>query len=138
VATGEDLGIQLELFSDVPPAAADQMLDAFCHTLTLVFVDRELLESSDALFDWLRDCFAHTARSTGRHGMIVLALEERVGVKFVKWPGLEFCQVRPVQEFGEYAIRAAMVALLVLHETRVLLEGAFPRAVGRRRSQRGS
>jgi hypothetical protein len=54
LATGEDLGIQLELFSDAPPQPAPETMDAFCHTLVVVFADRALVaKGSAALWDWL-------------------------------------------------------------------------------------
>ena len=80
LATGEDLGIQLEVFSDTPPQAAPATLDAFCHTLVVVFADQAFLSKSPAaLWDWLVDCWAHTDASNGRHLMVVVAMDERQG-----------------------------------------------------------
>lgn len=128
LATGEDLGIQLEVFAAAPPHSVAQTLDGFAHTLTLVLVDSEFLRNGDAaLWDWLAECWSHVDASNGRHAMVVLPMEERLGDQFCrKHPALQTLQVRAVQEFGERAIRPAMLALLLLHECRVLLARALP------------
>src|SRR5271156_1405710 len=69
VASGADLGVQLEVFYDAPPIAAGPFLDNFCHTLVLVLVDNELLKVNVGLFEWLAVCFAHASASSGRHRM---------------------------------------------------------------------
>jgi hypothetical protein len=122
VATGEDLGVQLKVFSDAPSDPAAEVLDSFCHTLTLVLADTALVHRDrQALHDWLAACWARSDASRGRHRMIVIPMEERIGAQFSSLPGLETLQTRPVQTLGEYAIRPAMVGLLALHEARVLL-----------------
>lgn len=126
VVSGADLGVQLEVFSGVPPMDAGPFLDNFCHTLILVLADNEFLKADDKPFEWLAACFAHASRSSGRHRMLAYAMEERLGAKFAARRGLEGCQIKPVQEFGEFAIRPAMLALRVLHEARVLLASALP------------
>ena len=132
LATGEDLGIQLELFSDTPPQAAPETLDAFCHTLVVVFADQAFLaKSSVALWDWLVSCWTHTDASNGRHLMLVVAMDERRGRAFTtKRPELEALQLLQVYDLGEYAIRPAMLALRMLHECRVLLATALPTTNG--------
>lgn len=134
LATGEDLGIQLELFSDTPPQAAPETLDAFCHTLVVVFADQVFLsKSSVALWDWLVSCWTHTDASNGRHLMLVVAMDERQGRAFTaKRPELEALQLLLVYDLGEYAIRPAMLALRILHECRVLLATALPTTNGHR------
>jgi len=58
LTTGEDLGIQLEVFSVAPPEPATGTLDAFCHTAVVVFIDRALLDKSDdSLWEWLVECW---------------------------------------------------------------------------------
>ena len=123
LATGEDLGIQLELFSDTPPQAAPETLDAFCHTLVVVFADQALLAKTSAtLWDWLVRCWAHADASNGRHLMLVVAMDERQGRSFTaKRPELEALQLLQTHSLGEYAVRPAMLALRILHESRVLL-----------------
>jgi hypothetical protein len=123
LATGEDLGIQLELFANAPPQAAPATLDAFCHTLVVVFADQALLgKGSAALWDWLLSCWTHTDSSNGRHLMLVVAMDERPGRAFIdKRPGLEALQLLQVHSLGEHAIRPAMLSLRVVHECRVLL-----------------
>lgn len=134
LATGEDLGIQLELFSDTPPQAAPETLDTFCHTLVVVFADQAFLSRSEAaLWDWLASCWTHTDASNGRHLMLVVAMDERQGRAFTaKRPELEALQLLQVYGLGEYAIRPAMLALRMLHECRVLLATALPTNNGHR------
>lgn len=127
LASGEDLGIELKLFSVAPPHLVPETLDSFSHTLTIVLVDTEFLKNEDsALWDWLAECWRHTDASQGRHGMLAVPMEERQGDKVVaKRPVLSTLQMRAVQELGERAIRPAMLALRVLHECRLLLAGAL-------------
>jgi hypothetical protein len=56
LATGEDLQIQLRVFSGTPPRSAAQLLEGFDHTLTLVLIDAEFLRDNAALWDWLGYC----------------------------------------------------------------------------------
>lgn len=134
LATGEDLGIQLEFFADPPPQAAPETLDAFCHTLVVVFADQAFLsKSSAALWDWLVNCWTHTDASKGRHLMLVVAMDERQGRAFTaKRTELEPLQLLQNHSLGEYAIRPAMLALRILHECRVLLATALPTTNGHR------
>lgn len=135
LATGEDLGIQLEAFSGHPglTKSAKDTLDSFCHTMTIVLVDRGLLERGEAaLWDWLRDCWIHTRASAGRHGILVVPLDERVGDRFSRQrPELATIQLLQVAQLGERAIRPAMLALRLLHECRLLLAKALPAVSGR-------
>ena len=132
--SGDDLGIQLEVFSTAPKVPGDvrQTLDSFCHTLTVVLIDRSLLEQGgDALWDWLAGCWAHTSASNGRHSMLAIAMDERIGFQFSrKRTMLGTLQLQQVSNLGERAIRPAMLALRVLHECRVLLAAAIPPAPG--------
>ena len=132
LATGDDLGIQLEVFSAPPKTKPPDALDNFCHSLTVVFVDRSLLDKTDpALWDWLADCWLHTAASEGRHAMIALPMDERIGNEFSsKRPSLGALQLLHTHELGERAIRPAMFALRLLHESRILLAAALPVAAG--------
>ncbi len=130
VAAGAGLGVQLELFANAPPLAADRFLDNFRHTLVVVFVDHGLLGAEPSLFTWLKACFRHVSETGDRHGILVLALEERLGERFAECAGLGERQVATVQAFGERALRPGMVALRVLHEARVLLAAAMPRREG--------
>src|SRR5438034_693839 len=71
LASGEDLGIQLEVFATAPKDTPQTTLDSFSHTVTVVLIDRELLEKSeDALWDWLSGCWDITRQSNGRHAMV--------------------------------------------------------------------
>jgi hypothetical protein len=130
LASGDDLGIQLEVFATAPRAdhGPAQILDIFCHTLTVVFVDHALLtKGGEPLWDWLADCWTHTQFSKGRHSMMVFPMDERVGDEFVgKRAAFRTLQLRQVHEFGERAIRPAMLALCLLHECRKLLASALP------------
>src|SRR6185437_10044921 len=72
LATGDDLGIQSQLFSAAPPLDPGSMLNSVCHTLTLVLVDHALLGVPDAAFwEWLERCWSVTKASNGRHAMLV-------------------------------------------------------------------
>jgi hypothetical protein len=123
LATGEDLGIQVQPFTSTPPEPAAQMLDAFCHTLVIVLVGSGLLEDKDpALLNWVEACWKHVAASDGRHGAIALPLNEELRDDFTaKRAGLSALQIRPAHEFGEAVIRPAMVALFALDRSRLLL-----------------
>src|SRR5262245_58921361 len=79
LAAGDDLGVQLEVFSAVPGSRASPttVMDSFCHSLVVALVDAGLLNSGgDALFDWLAQCWTHVDRSAGRHGMLVAPMDE--------------------------------------------------------------
>jgi hypothetical protein len=130
LASGEDLGIQLRIFFAAPQTdySVAQTLDSFCHTLTVVLIDRALLDKGgDSLWDWLSECWKHTNASNGRHALLAVPMDERLGDQFSrKRPALGTIQVRQVYELGERAIRPAMLALCVLHECRILLATALP------------
>jgi hypothetical protein len=134
LATGEDLGIQLELFADTPPQAAPETLDAFCHTLMVVFADQAFLSKSPAaLWDWLVGAWTHADASNGRHLMLVVAMVEREGRTFLnKRPDFAPIQLLQTHSLGEHAVRPAMLALRILHECRVLLATALPALDGHR------
>src|SRR5690242_19152635 len=60
LATGDDLGIQLEVLTDAPSRTAPEVLDAFCHTLAIIFIDRALLDKTTSSFwDWLVHCWPY-------------------------------------------------------------------------------
>lgn len=132
LATGEDLGIQIEVFGGPPALGATAIVDSFCHTVTVVLADSTFLNrGGDPLWDWLVDCWNLTRASNGRHAMLVVALDERVGKRFLgKRPGLASLQLLQVHSLGEPAIRPAMFALLLLHECRVRLAGALSPSLG--------
>jgi hypothetical protein len=130
LATGEDLGIQLQSFAAAPRSecSAAQTIEHFCHTLTIVLIDHSLLDKGDdSLWDWLAECWTRTNASKGRHSMLAVPMEERLGDQFSqKRSALRTLQFRTVYELGERAIRPAMLALRVLHECRLLLARALP------------
>lgn len=134
LATGEDLGIQMGVFSDTPPQPVADTLDAFCHSLVVVFADQAFLsKSSPALWNWLVGSWAHTDSSNGRHLMLVVAMDERQGHAFTsKRAELEALQLLQVHSLGEFAVRPAMLALRILHESRLLLATALPAIDGHR------
>jgi len=120
-----------KVFTDTPLRQARlTCLDAFCHTLTVVFVDRALLDKSSAPFwDWLVQCWTHTDASNERHAMLAVAMDERIGRAFTqKRNELETIQLLQTLRSGEFAIRPAMLALRILHECRLLVSD---RAAGR-------
>ena len=132
LATGDDLGVQLEIFSTLPALVPAQVLDAFCHTVTVVFVDRALLDKAgDPMWDWLAECWTLTSASNGRHAMLAIAMDERTGRLYSdKRPSLASHQLLQVHDLGESAIRPAMLALRVLHECRLRLAEALPKVPG--------
>lgn len=132
LASGDDLGIQLEIFSAVPMLTPARVLDAFCHTVTLVFADRALLDQAGApLWDWLAECWSLTSASNGRHAMLAIAMDERTGRLYSdKRPSLASHQLLQVYDLGESAMRPAMLALRVLHECRLRLAEALPKVPG--------
>lgn len=128
LATGEDLGIQLGVFSAAPAHGAAKTLDAFCHTVTIVLVDQALMDKTDdALWDWLAECWASTSASNGRHAMIAVPMDERIGHRFsAKRSTLASNQMLSLHDLGERAIRPAMLSLRILHECRARLAEALP------------
>src|SRR5208282_5084464 len=76
LATGEDMGIQLEVFSTAPDLDPATKLDNFCHSLTVVIADRCLLDNADdLLWDWWEKCWTFTDASKGRHAIFVVAMD---------------------------------------------------------------
>jgi len=136
LATGEDLGLQWELFDKKPQKGVAETLDSFCHTLTVVLVDTKFLEQGDdELWDWLADCWNAARVSRGRHGMLAVAMDERTGRAFSgKRPDLGSLQLLEVQALGERAIRPAMLALRLLHQCRLLLAQALSPLAGQKQA----
>ncbi len=131
LATGEDLGIQLEVFSAAPELGASEVLESFSHTLTIVLLDRGLLSVGDALCNWLAECWRVTKGSKGRHALLVVPMDERIGQQFLaQCPALATLQLLLAHDLGEHAIRPAMLALRLLHECRILLAAALPSTHG--------
>ena len=98
------------------------MLDAFCHTLVIVLIDGALNAGDDPLWNWIEACWGQVRASDGRHAAIGLPFDERTRDAFVKKrPGMDALQLKAAHEFGEPAIRPAMVALFALHQARLLL-----------------
>ncbi|MDK2743737.1 MAG: toll/interleukin-1 receptor domain-containing protein [Nitrospira sp. BO4] len=127
LATGEDLGIQLEVFSVAPVLDVTKTLDTFCHTVTVVLVDHALLDkTNDALWDWLAECWVSTSASKGRNAMLAVPMDERVGHRFsAKRSALASHQLLSLHDLGESAIRPAMLSLRILHECRIRLAEAL-------------
>lgn len=134
LATGEDLGIQLEVFATAPafvdPATK---LDSVCHTLTVVLLGPALLEKGDdLLWDWLVRCWQHTDRSGDRHRLLVVAMNESLGDQFIaKSAELQSLQLLQASHLDrERATRPSSLALRMLHECRLLLAEALPATSG--------
>ncbi len=134
LATGEDLGLQLESFAAAPARLPAETLDGFGHTLTVVLVDRALLDKGgDPLWDWIEGCWQHTNASSGRHAMLAVPMEERIGRAFsAKRPALASLQLLQAHDLGEHAIRPAMLSLRLLHQCRLLLAAALPVIFGKK------
>lgn len=132
LATGEDLGIQLEVFEGSPAMTAAALLDSFCHTVTVVLVDHSLLnKGGNDLWDWLAECWTLTNASNGRHSMLAIPMDERIGNAFsAKRMQFQNLQLLQVHSLGERAIRPGMLALRLLHECRIVLAEALPKVAG--------
>jgi TIR domain len=127
LASGQDLGIQLEVFAASPTRDVAHTLDSFCHTVVVVLADRNLLDKTDsATWDWLAECWVHSNVSNGRHAMLIIPMDERIGQEVgIKRPELGALQLLQVQDLGERAIRPGMLALRLLHECRLVLARAL-------------
>jgi hypothetical protein len=134
LASGEDLGIQTEVFRAKPQVAgsAAEVVERFSHTLVVVLADHALLDrDGEDLWDWLADCWRHIDASGGRHAILPVVMDERIGEKISgKRPGLETLQFLPVAKLGEREIRPAVLALQLLHRCRLLLAGPLPTLPG--------
>jgi hypothetical protein len=96
--------------------------------MIVVLVDSRLLNSEEALWDWLAACWTSVRRSKKRHGMLAVVPDERTGQAFLnKRRGFETLQLLYVHDLGERAMRGTMLALRLLHNCRVLLASALPR-----------
>jgi hypothetical protein len=128
LATGDDLGVQLEAFSTTPKNGVEITLDSFCHTVSVILIDQKLLdEGEESFWDWLAACWKHTRASLGRHALIAVAMDERVGRRFTqKRPEFQTLQLLQGHDLGERAIRPAIFALRLLHECRLVLARALP------------
>jgi hypothetical protein len=123
LATGEDLGIQLQVFSQAPPLRPAETVEGFRHTLIVALVDRAMLDKAEpAVWDWLAEYWELARASQGRHALLAVPMEERIGDAFLrKRPSLANLQLLQHYSLGERAIRPAMLALRLLHECRRLL-----------------
>lgn len=130
----DDLGIQLEAFSSAPQLerGVGETLDAFCHTLTIVLLGRRFFDDNDhATWDWLAECWLHTNASGGRHGLLITRMEDAGGCNIAQRNrAFENYQISPHGRLEEHAVRPAVFALCVLHESRLLLAKGLPNAEG--------
>jgi hypothetical protein len=130
LATGDDLGIQLECFTSVPGTglSGSQTLDSFCHTLIVIWADEHLADRCSSTFsDWLAECWNVIQASEGRHSIIIVARDERIAEEWTrKNPNFANLQLLYLHELGERAIRPATFALRLLHESRLLLSSGVP------------
>ncbi|MGH7982223.1 MAG: toll/interleukin-1 receptor domain-containing protein [Candidatus Udaeobacter sp.] len=128
LATGEDLGLPLRIFREVPKLenTVAQFLDDFSHSVTVVLLDWALLQKGgEQLWQWLVACWEHTRQSNSRHSMLITAMDERVAEQLIaQRPAFKNHQILQVHSLGERAIRPAVLALRVLHEGRLVLAKA--------------
>lgn len=129
LATGEDLGIQLEVYSGRPLSSVQENLAGACHTLVIVIGDDHLRDAGSDLWEWLDECWARIAASNGQHRMLAVPVTERHGQAFVSRQALESLQLLQVHTLGEPAARPARLALLALHQARLLLANVLQRGV---------
>lgn len=122
-ASGENLGIELKVFTSAPALSVTELLEGFCHSMVIVLADSALLEKGgDPFWDWMEECWRQVDSSRGKHAMLVMPFDERTGGKFIqKRPSLGTLQLPQLSALGERVIRPAMLALRILHECRVLL-----------------
>jgi hypothetical protein len=120
---GDDLGIQLLRFGQVPTQDAPTLLDACCHSLVVALVDTALLGADQAsLWKWIGDAWGHCAHTAGRHALLILPMEERQNRRIVGMqPSLANLQMKASHEYGELSLRPTMFALEVLHQSRRIL-----------------
>lgn len=131
LATGEDLDIQLEVYSEAPGTSVDANLSSAGHTLVVVLVDHHLLAIDGPLWEWFEKCWEHVRNELDRHRMLVVPLTERVGQAFAaKSEALSSIQQLQVHALGEPAARPARLAMRVLHSARELLASAVRKAEG--------
>ena len=130
LADGEDLGLPLRIFREAPrlEKTAAHFLDDSSHSITAVLLDWALLQQGgEQLWQWLVACWEHTRQSSGRHSMLIVAMDERVAEQLIaQRPAFGNHQILQVNSLGEKAIRAAVLALRVLHEGRLVLQELFP------------
>jgi hypothetical protein len=125
LATGEDLDVQLELYTEVPRASVDANLSSASHTLVVVLVDEHLLGLERPLWEWFENCWARVRREPVRHRMLVMPLTERLGQAFAaKSDALSSIQQLQAHALGEPAGRPPRLAMLALHAARELLAAA--------------
>ncbi len=123
LASGEDLGVEVRKFHATPELqiGVSDFLDSVCHTLVVAIVDTAAL-NDNAFLDWLVQCWNYIRPSGGRHRLLLLPLDERVGRRLSELrPPLGTNQQMTPQQLGEQAIRPAMFSLRALHEARVAL-----------------
>jgi len=127
LATGDDLGIQLRLFSNAPKFSPAESLSGFCHTVVLVFIDRTLIKKASKKFwNWIRKYYREVQASSDRCTLVPFALEEQSARAFTEKAGdLQYAQVVIASSFGEPAVRPAIAALNALHHCRMQLSNSI-------------
>lgn len=131
LATGEDLDVQLEVYTDAPGASVDANLSTASHTLIVVLVDDHLLAVGRPLWEWFENCWARVRTEPDRHRLLVVPLTERLGKAFAaNSQALSSIQQLQVHALGEPAARPARLAMRALHSARELLATAGRKAEG--------
>jgi hypothetical protein len=127
LATGDDLGIQLRVFSEAPPFSVDELHADFAHTVVVVLIDHGLVQADADLWAWLDECAAKTLSSSDNR-LLCYALDAASAKAAVgAAPKLGELQIGIVSDLGEPAIRPALFALRVLHECRQVLSESLAR-----------
>lgn len=124
--TGDDLGIQLEVYGDTPLSTVQENLSGACHTLVVVLVDDYLLGRPQGLWQWLAECWRAVSASQGQHRMVAVVATERHGTTLLKrQPEFGSLQLLQMHSLGEPAARPAKLGLFALHQARALVNEAI-------------
>lgn len=127
VASGEDLGTDLRIFSGVPalgvPVAT--CMDSACHTVVIVLAGPGLV-GEKPLLDFISECWVHARKSNGAHTVLIITPDDRLGDDLRKAaPPLSTNQTASLEQLGERALRPALGAIRALHEARRCLARAL-------------
>lgn len=118
--------LELKRMSNVPPASAANLLNFGCHTLLVAWLDEAAVRSDDFI-RWIGQAWNVVEKSTGKHGVLLAAADERLRDEFLSRAGalqvaaLANCQIVSWEQLGEKAARPAAAALVALEKARRLL-----------------
>ncbi|MDJ0865813.1 MAG: toll/interleukin-1 receptor domain-containing protein [Myxococcota bacterium] len=135
VGGGEDLGVPLRVFDSRPSRAAADELDAAHHTVVVALVGTGLVADGAAI-SWLEDCWRAVDGDPdddheGPHAMLLVPLDDGARQALLdRSSALGGSQLQDLHEFGESALRPALLALRVLQMARERVSSALPPVQG--------